>query len=177
MDHCVECQVCHQLYDVTTNSQKKNCCQICYTKIYYETKNNNKSRKQRLYENWKRRGVKGNLDQLYDIFINTTHCQLCDVKLTTGRCGGSRKCLDHCHTTGEFRNIICHVCNTTNKSLIHQKYNQPYDRCISMCKRSKTYRYRKEYNKKKMGRFFKTKVDALCFKFIMLLRIRAGHFD
>ena len=123
------------------------------------------------------RGVKGDLYQLYDIFINTTHCQLCDVELTTGRFGGSRKCLDHCHTTGEFRNIICHICNTTNKRLIDQKYNKPYDRGISMCKKSKTYRYRKEYNKKKMGRFFKTKVDALCFKYVTLLRIRAGHFD
>jgi hypothetical protein len=102
---------------------------------------------------------------------------LCDVKLTTGRCGGSRKCLDHCHITGKFRNIICHVCNTTNKSLIHQKYNQRYDRCISMCKRSKKYRFRKEYNTKTIGRYFKTKVDALCFKYVTLLRIRAGHFD
>jgi hypothetical protein len=52
-----------------------------------------------------------NYKALYKTFINTTHCENCNVELVEGRYGANRRCLDHCHITGEFRNVLCHACN------------------------------------------------------------------
>jgi len=62
---------------------------------------------------WKIRGIGMNqyydFDIIYDIFINTTHCDLCKVEFK-GK-GADARCLDHCHQSGEIRNILCRSCN------------------------------------------------------------------
>ena len=61
---------------------------------------------------WKSRGVKcDDWDNLYDRYINTTNCEECNVELIEGIFGSNKRCLDHNHTTGEFRNVLCNLCN------------------------------------------------------------------
>ena len=63
--------------------------------------------------NWKRHGVLyHDFDELYQTYINTLECQHCLKEFKSTR----ERHLDHCHTTGEFRKIVCHNCN------IHDTY-------------------------------------------------------
>jgi hypothetical protein len=58
--------------------------------------------------NWTRRGViYSDLDELYNIYINTMNCEHCLKEFTSSR----DRCLDHCHETGVFRKIVCQKCN------------------------------------------------------------------
>tara|TARA_Y100001963_G_scaffold159361_1_gene262739 strand:- start:1518 stop:1907 length:390 start_codon:yes stop_codon:yes gene_type:complete len=79
-------------------------------KEYFKTENGRKSTR---ISDWKRRGVIGDYEELYNIFLSTNNCNLCNCELD--KCGSSRKCLDHDHSTGLFRNILCHRCNTKFK--------------------------------------------------------------
>jgi len=61
---------------------------------------------------WKYIGVKSDdYNKLYEMYINTTNCEECNIELIEGRYGNNKKCLDHDHTTGEFRNVLCQTCN------------------------------------------------------------------
>ena len=65
---------------------------------------------------WKSRGVIcDDFDTIYERYINTTNCDLCYAELVEGLYGRYKKCLDHDHSTGEFRNILCNVCNTRRR--------------------------------------------------------------
>ena len=83
-------------------------------KEYYETENGFKNSKINL---WKRRGVVcDNFDALYDHYTSTAYCDACRVELTIDKkTTSTRKCLDHCHETGLFRNILCHSCNNKRR--------------------------------------------------------------
>jgi len=69
--------------------------------------------KVRRIKDWKKLGVIcDDFDALYDKYMNTTHCEECNVLLTYDTTStATTKCLDHCHETGMFRNILCNVCN------------------------------------------------------------------
>lgn len=73
-----------------------------------------KGKKSIRINNWRSRGViHQNFDELYERFINTEYCELCNVKLSEDKkTTKTTRVLDHDHQTGEFRNIICHSCNT-----------------------------------------------------------------
>tara|TARA_R110000765_G_scaffold198566_1_gene304263 strand:- start:1056 stop:1484 length:429 start_codon:yes stop_codon:yes gene_type:complete len=62
---------------------------------------------------WKLRGlISDDYDKLYDKLISTTHCELCNRELTIDKYNTSTtKMMDHDHSTGLFRNIICQRCN------------------------------------------------------------------
>tara|TARA_R110002020_G_scaffold167505_1_gene355845 strand:+ start:677 stop:1240 length:564 start_codon:yes stop_codon:yes gene_type:complete len=184
MDNSIICKVCNKRYDITTNSQKLECCDKCYRKQYRldnidkfkekERKSRVKRKKQRTIDNWKMRGViSDDYDKLYDKYINTLNCELCNVELTSGSKGGTRRCLDHCHITHLFRNVVCHICNH-RKDKLNQKYDQPYDKGFRM--EGSNWRLRKEYNGHKITKNMKNKIHLLCFKYIIQLRILAGHF-
>jgi len=88
-------------------------------KQYNQTPERKKSRR---IAHWKTYGVK--LPEDYpdwslfyeEEYMKTTHCEECFVELTEDkRTTPTTKCLDHCHITGEFRNILCHACNTKRK--------------------------------------------------------------
>jgi len=69
---------------------------------------------------WKRRGIIFyDYDLLHDIYINTTHCDLCKVELTEDKIRTrTTRCLDHDHNIKDYenvRNILCHSCNTNLK--------------------------------------------------------------
>ena len=61
---------------------------------------------------WKKRGViSDDYDELHNKYLNTELCEMCNIKME-GK-GKQKKCLDHCHTTGKFRKILCNNCNWT----------------------------------------------------------------
>ena len=84
--------------------------------------NNNKTakgRKSNLIGKWKSRGVieteQYTFDELYEAYLYCSECEECGVTLTTGKRCSTSKCLDHDHTTGIFRNILCHCCNSKRR--------------------------------------------------------------
>ena len=84
------------------------------TKKYKKTPAGYKSHK---IAQWKRYGVIHNdFEKLFELYVNTTNCENCKVILTIDRNNTSTtKCLDHCHLTGKFRNILCIACNVRRK--------------------------------------------------------------
>ena len=64
---------------------------------------------------WKYRGVVWENDdefmQIWNKYESSTHCQNCNVEFKKEPTKMLRKCLDHCHQTGKFRNIVCGHCN------------------------------------------------------------------
>ena len=67
--------------------------------------------------NWKSIGVvSDDFDILYDKYINTTNCEECNIELTVDRYTTlTTRCLDHDHTTGLFRNVLCNRCNLSRR--------------------------------------------------------------
>ena len=67
--------------------------------------------------NWKRRGLIETdyytYDSLYEIYLTHTNCELCNVELTVDKKRTkTTKCMDHDHSTGIFRYIVCQCCNS-----------------------------------------------------------------
>ena len=75
-----------------------------YFKEYHKTE---KSLKSLTISRWKFYGVKNNdFDKLYEYYSNCKFCEECNVDFTL-----YKKCLDHDHDTGLFRNVLCNRCN------------------------------------------------------------------
>jgi len=59
---------------------------------------------------WKHMGVKyEDFNALYEHYLNCKNCQECNVEFYGN--GANKRCLDHDHETGKFRNVLCHICN------------------------------------------------------------------
>jgi len=81
---------------------------------------------------WKKSGlIYDNYDELYEVYINTMQCEHCQTEFTKN----NRRCLDHDHTTGLFRKIVCHRCNTQDSYIkypngyLKKEYNQEKIKC------------------------------------------------
>ena len=86
-----------------------------YQKMYIATP---EGLKKQMIAVWKHRGVVcDDFDGLYDIYTSTNECEVCKTNLTKGSGLIGKKCLDHDHSTGEFRAVLCGVCNITNKKI------------------------------------------------------------
>lgn len=68
---------------------------------------------------WRQRDIKTiDWDFVYDKYINTKYCEVCDIELTDGKPNThSTRNLDHQHASGEIRNIVCRRCNIQRKSI------------------------------------------------------------
>jgi len=65
---------------------------------------------------WKKQGIIfHDWDLLYEIYLQTTHCDNCNCLLTYDRYfRKTTKCMDHDHSITDnenVRNILCHSCN------------------------------------------------------------------
>ena len=95
-------------YDKTEKGKER-------TKKYQQSE---KGKKFYTIRNWKSRGIIcDDYDKVYDEYINTTECQLCNNTFKDS----TERCLDHCHESGKIRNILCRACNTRD-------YRPVYDR-------------------------------------------------
>ena len=75
-------------------------------KVYIKTP---KGIKTRSISHWKQSGVIGNLSKIYDErYLPSTNCEVCNKEYSSNK----DRHLDHDHTTGLFRQILCQSCNT-----------------------------------------------------------------
>ena len=81
-------------------------------KEYYKTDNGKKSQ---TLSKWKQLGLietKEFLDEIYELYLTQEECNACGCVLTrTGKCSNTDVTMDHDHSTGKFRHIICGYCN------------------------------------------------------------------
>ena len=91
-----------------------------YRKQYSQTPQGKMSNR---ISGWKQNGVKlqdeygDNWEIFYEQeYLATTHCEECNVELTEDKHNTSTtRCLDHCHQTGLFRNVLCQACNVKRR--------------------------------------------------------------
>ena len=116
-----EQQINHRIYNKKYRDTHKQ--QIkAKDKIYRETHYEHELLRQRNWKNltyfgkkkniidaWKRSGlIHENMKELYDnLYIITNNCNVCNCIFSPG----NRRCLDHDHDTGLFRQILCNNCN------------------------------------------------------------------
>tara|TARA_R110002020_G_scaffold297239_1_gene512988 strand:- start:294 stop:731 length:438 start_codon:yes stop_codon:yes gene_type:complete len=64
---------------------------------------------------WKFRGViwkdDDEFNSIWERYKNTTNCDNCNVEFKIEPTKMLIKCLDHCHDSGKFRQILCGHCN------------------------------------------------------------------
>jgi hypothetical protein len=105
--------------------------------------------------NWKKSGlIYDNYDELYETYIKTTECEHCKTEFTKN----NKRCLDHDHTTGLFRKIVCHRCNTRDSYIKYPNGNtrQEYQQEYRQANKQEFKEYQQEYqraNKEKIKEY------------------------
>ena len=105
--------------------------------------------------NWKRRGlIADNIDEIYDRYINATHCEKCNIEFK------DKRYMDHCHKTGKFRNILCNSCNMCDEDIaVKGKIKIKY-----ISKFRNGYQFQKTVNRVRHHKTFKTLDEAIKYK-------------
>jgi len=119
--------------------------------------------------NWKNTGLIGDYDLIYDRYMNTSHCDKCGVSFEL-----KKKCMDHCHTTGEFRNILCNMCNSNMIDKSINKNNKSGFKCISWNKYHNSWKFSKHIN----GTIYQKQnknIDVLHWIKFVLLLTKSNH--
>ena len=122
--------------------------------------------KNRKVYDWKRYGLicrEGETyDDIFDRVQNTTNCELCNILLTEGNCKTGRA-MDHNHSTGYFRMVLCMKCNIHHDTAMYPQ-NKTGHKNISFCKKRNKYVYSKQMNKKQHHKRFATLEEAIEYK-------------
>tara|TARA_R110000796_G_scaffold60913_1_gene141013 strand:- start:167 stop:667 length:501 start_codon:yes stop_codon:yes gene_type:complete len=126
---------------------------------------------------WKYRGLKlregETYEEIYQKVSTATHCELCNVSFEN-----KKPCMDHDHITGYFRKVLCNRCNASymKQPRKDSKNNTTGHRLITYRESTKKYIVCKRINGKIIGeRQFKNKIDAICYKYILLLKIKSNN--
>ena len=131
-----------------------------YGREYYKTPTGQKNRR---IGKWRQQGIiSDDWEATHEYFMSTTHCENCSVLLTYGL-NRTGKCLDHDHSIDDRENVravLCRVCNVN-------------DRCdntsgvpnINYMKVRDLWRYEKVVNRVRHQKYFKTKKEAICYKY------------
>ena len=78
-------------------------------KEYGKTENGKRSRR---INGWKMNGlIVDDYNIIYDRWLNSEKCEMCLCEYKITKKGYLNKCMEHSHTTGEFRSICCMSCN------------------------------------------------------------------
>ena len=120
---------------------------------------------------WKYHKLIGDYDAIYERYKNTTNCDLCKALLTKYRKGGRQKQMEHNHFNGEFRNIVCHICNSQKTDRKIQSNNKCGYKNIHYIKKG-YWVYRKNWEGKNIQVLRKSKIEILCIKFAAILLFR-----
>tara|TARA_R110000787_G_scaffold256533_1_gene361832 strand:- start:177 stop:605 length:429 start_codon:yes stop_codon:yes gene_type:complete len=122
-----------------------------------------KDYKQDVLWRWKHYGIiSDDWDELYQRYVDTTHCEKCNVELVVGNFGSNKKAIDHDHRTGEVRYICCHRCNM-NIEKMTQKNNKLQEKNIAITRNGK-YCFRQQVYGKKYSKNFETLEEAISYR-------------
>lgn len=90
---------------------RKSHCKDCIrykSKIYYNT---TKGRKYIQEKSWKNKGFAFTVEEYEEMLIKQNYkCAICGSNKNKN---GTRLCVDHDHSTGKVRGLLCHDCNTS----------------------------------------------------------------
>ena len=129
-----------------------------YRKEYNQTENGKMSNK---ISNWKKIGLimdtYWDYVTIYNHWLVSTHCEKCPKEFDNTK--HNDKCMDHCHLTGEYRNILCLKCNLNDR--VNNTSGVPN---ICWHKRDKRWTYQRIINKKTHTKRFTLKEDAIKYK-------------
>ena len=107
-----------------------------YNKWYRQTPKGKKTNK---ISKWKSSGLiwstQAEIDEIYNRYLESKYCEIfvCSKEYTTD----NKKCMDHCHDTNKFRNVVCNSCNVKMKSSNTSGING-----IRWCKKYKGWEYK-----------------------------------
>jgi len=141
-----------------------------YMKKYRQTENGIKTGR---FCNWRKAGLVGSKEEyniIYERYVNTTNCELCDVLL--GGRAAQRKCMEHSHITGKFRNICCVACNCGKSDRKVPTNNTSGYKNIIRDKDQNRWIYEKRICGKLIKRTRVNKIDILCIKFAAIILYR-----
>ena len=120
MKVCIKCKVEKPFAEFHNHRAavdgKQKTCKTCQ-KAYSQSDTAKKNRKE-YYQRTKRAHINRNLKQQYGITYDEYDEMLvnqngkCAICTTTDPGGKGRFHVDHCHTTGKVRGLLCHHCNT-----------------------------------------------------------------
>ena len=112
--------------------------------------------------NWKQQGLICDTPEdyltIYYHWLCSTNCEKCNIQFTEGNTK-YRKCMDHCHSTGQYRNILCNSCNVNNK--LNNTSGTPN---ITWHSGSNCWTYQRMFDGKRHNKYFKTKEEAIAYK-------------
>ena len=111
---------------------------------------------------------------IYDKVYSATNCELCNLSFEN-----NTPEMDHCHISCYFRKVLCRSCNASYMQGPKKSYsnNKTGHRHIGYREKRGYYCVGKRVNGKILGsREFKNKIDAICYKYILLLKIKSKYY-
>ena len=132
----------------------------------------------RMISKWRYRGLKlregETYEMIYDKVYSATNCELCNLSFKN-----NTPEMDHDHNTNYFRKVLCRSCNAAYLRGPKKAYsnNKSGHRHIGYRETRGYYTVGKRVNGKVLGsREFRNKIDAICYKYILLLKIKSKYY-